>query len=195
MALDVLKGLTPLRKLGAGRETAGQTTYPIANGYNTAIGEGDPVKLSAGVIQLAGNTDACIGSFQGVRYIDSNGQLQFTKNFVAATSSKGGIALDGGYTQPLAFVTDSADQTYVVRTVDAVSISAGLLGQSFKLSAIGSVVNGRSQAVLDVAASVGTSGGHMVTIVGLYTGQDSEWGNAPSAVEVKLSNHGIVGEL
>lgn len=195
MALDVLKGLTPVRKLGAGYNNAGHATYPIANGYATAIGEGDPVKLSGGTIQLATNTDPCIGVFQGVRYIDSDDKLQFKKNFVASTSSKGGKEVEGGYQQPLAYVTDDPNQTYVVRTADSVSVSAGQLGTSYKLSAIGSVVNGRSQVVLDTAASAGTSGGHMVTILGLYTGQDSEWGDAPTAVEVKLSNHGIVGEL
>jgi hypothetical protein len=195
MALDVLKGLTPARKLGSGYNAGGANTYPIANGLAENIGEGDPVKLSAGVIQLATNTAACLGVFAGVRYIDSDGKLQIKKNFTTGTSSKGGADVGGGYTQPLAMVYDDPNQTYVVRTVAAASVSALLLGSSFKLSAIGSVVGGRSQAVLDVAASAGASGGHMVTIIGLYTGQDSEWGNAPTAVEVKLSNHGIVGEL
>lgn len=193
--VDVLKGFSPARKQGSRYNNGGFNTYPIDNGYATAIGEGDPVKLSAGKLELATNADAVIGIFKGVRYVDANGQLQFKKNFEANTSSKGGVEFDGGYSQPLAFVDDDPESTFVVRTADAVSVSQGLLGTSFKMSAIGSVVNGRSQAVLDVAASAGTSGGHMVTIVGLYTGRNSEWGTAPTAVEVKLSNPGIVGEL
>jgi hypothetical protein len=195
MALDVLKGLTPSRKLGSNYNSGGYTTYPIANGYASNIGEGDPVKLSAGQIQLAVNTDPTLGVFMGVRYIDSDAKLQFKKNFVAGTSSQGGKIVEGGYSQPLAFVSDDADGTFIIRTEDSVSISAGLLGQSFKVSAIGSVVNGRSQAVLDVAASAGSSGGHMVTIIGKWTGRDNDFGDAPTAVEVKLSNPGIVGEL
>lgn len=195
MALDVLKGLTPARKLGSGYNNGGGNWYPIANGYATAIGEGDPVKLSAGIIQIAENTTVTLGAAKEFAYIDTEGKLQFKKNFTAATSSKGGIEVFGGYQQPMAFVHDDPNQTYIVRTVDAASVSAGMIGTSFKMSAIGSVVNGRSQAVLDVAASAGVSGGHMVTIVGLYTGRDSEWGDAPTAVEVKLSNAGIVGEL
>lgn len=195
MALDVLKGLTPARKLGSGYNGGGVNHYPITNGYNTAIGEGDPVKLSGGTIQLATNTDPILGVFQGVQYIDSEGQLQFKKNFTAGTSSKGGIQIQGGYSQPLAMVYDDLNGTFIVRTEDSVSVSAGLLGGSYKLSAIGSVVGGRSQAVLDIAASANTSDGHAVTIIGLWTGRDSEWGDAPTAVEVKLSNPGIVGEL
>ena len=195
MALDVLKGLTPVRKNGSGYNNGGGNWYPIANGYGSAIGEGDPVKLSAGVIQLAENTTATLGVAKEFAYVDSEGKLQFKRTLAASTSSQGGKEVFGGYSQPMAFVHDDPNQTYVIRTVDAASVSAGLLGKSFKVSAIGSVVGGRSQAVLDVAASVGSSGGHMVTIVGLYTGQDSEWGDAPTAVEVKLSNQGIVGEL
>lgn len=194
MALDVLKGLTPTRKIGSGYNTAGGNMYPIANSYATAIGEGDPVKLSGGTLKLGTNADPVIGVFQSVSYIDSNGQLQIKKNFVASTSSQGGKEVFGGYSQPMALVIDDPNQLYAIRTVSAV-MSAGNIGQSFTVSAIGSVVTGRSQAALDVSASAGASAGHMVTVMGLYTGRSSEWGTGPIAVEVKLSNHGIVGEL
>lgn len=190
---DVLKGLTPSRKLGSGYNNAGGNHYPIANGYTSDIGEGDPVLISGGTLQLADNTKAALGVFKGVSYIDANGQLQIKKNFTAGTSSQGGKEVFGGYSQPMANVIDDADQIYTVQSLAV--LSAGHVGSSFKMSAIGSVVNGRSQAVLDVSASVGTSGGHMVTVVGLWTGRNSEWGTAPTAVEVKLSNHGLVGEL
>jgi hypothetical protein len=192
--VDVLKGLTPTRKQGANYNSGGFNTYPIANGYASDIGEGDPVQLTGGEIELATNALAVIGVFKGCRYIDSNGQLQYKTNFTAGVSSQGGKEVEGGYSQPLANVVDDKDQSYVVRTqVSALAVTA--IGTSYKMSAIGSVVGGRSQAVLDVAASAGTSGGHMVTVLGLWTGRNSEWGTGPIAVEVKLSNHGIVGEL
>lgn len=194
MALDVLKGLTPTSKIGSGYRNGGFTTYPIANGLAENIGEGDPVRLSGGVITLASNGAACIGVFAGVRYVDSDSQLQFKKNFATGTSSKGGVQIDGGYTQPLAYVYDDPNEQYIARTLLS-ALSAGTIGKSFKMSAIGSVVQGRSQAVLDVNASAGSSGGHMVTVMGLWTGRSSEWGTGPIAVVVKLSNHGIVGEL
>lgn len=195
MTLDVLKGLTPARKIGAGYNAGGFNTYPIANGYASDIGEGDPVKLSAGVIQLADNDSACIGVFKGVRFIDGDGQLQFKDKFTAGTSSQGGKEVEGGYSQPLADVYDDPNQTYIVRT-QVSALEATDIGTSYRLSAIGSVVNDRSQAVLQTtSAGTSTGDGHMVTVLGLWTGQSSEWGTGPIAVEVKLSNHGIVGEL
>lgn len=194
MALDVLKGATPNRKLGSGYNNGGTNWYPIANGYATDIGEGDFVKVSGGTLLLATNLAAAIGSLKQVSYIDSDGKHQFKRNFTAGTSSKGGKEVFGGYTQPMAQVFDDPNQTYIVQTLlSALTVSA--VGKSYKMSALGSVVNGRSQAVLDVNASAGTSGGHMVTVIGLWTGQSSEWGTGPIAVEVKLSNHGFVGEL
>ncbi len=195
MTIDVLKGLRPARKQGSNYNAAGGNMYPIANGYASNIGEGDPVKLDAGVIELATNGEKSIGVFKQVSYIDSEDQLQVKKNFTANTSSKGGKEVFGGYKQPMALITDDKDQTYVIRTSDTKTLAATALGSSFKVSAIGSVVNGISQAVLDVDASAGTSGGHMVTVTGLWTGRDSEWGVSPIAVEVKLSNPGILGEL
>jgi hypothetical protein len=191
--LTVLKGATPVRKLGSGYNAGGFNIYPIVNGHTENIGEGDFVKLSAGKLQLATNLAACLGSFQEVMYIDSEGRLQCKKNFESGTSSKGGVVVAGGYSQPIAFVNDDPNATYVMRAT--ASISAGMLGKSLKVSAIGSVVNGRSQAVIDVAASAGTSAGYMVTIVGLYPNEHNAWDANPTAVEVKLANPGIVGEL
>jgi hypothetical protein len=194
-ALNILKGFTPTRKVGSNAATGGLNAYPVSNGYATAIGNGDPVKLSAGKIELATNAGAVLGTLQGVMYVDSNGAFQVSPNFVAATSSKAGVVVAQGLTQPIALVNDDPNQTFVMRTVTAASISAGMIGRSFKVSAIGSVVGGRSQCVIDVAASAGTSGGHMITVMGLFSEPGNAWGNAPTAVEVKLSNPGIIGEL
>jgi hypothetical protein len=191
--MHVLKGATAGRKLGSGYNAGGLNAYPIANGHAENIGEGDFVKLSAGKIQLATNLAACLGAFAQVEYIDSEGKLQCKRNFVAGTSSMGGRVVQGGYTQPVALVYDDANQTYIMRT--NVTASAGILGRSFKVSAIGSVVNGRSQAVIDLAASAGTSAGYMVTVVGPYLDTFSGWDDSPAALEVKLANAGIVGEL
>lgn len=193
--LNILKGLTPTRKLGSNYNAGAGNWYPVSNGYATAIGNGDPVKLSAGKIELATNAGVVLGTLQQVMYINSDGELTFDDDFVAATSSKGGVIVANGVAQVFALVNDDPNQTYIMRTVDAASISAGMIGRSFKVSAIGSVVGGRSQCVIDVAASAGTSGGHMITVMGLFSEPGNAWGNAPTAVEVKLSNHGIIGEL
>ena len=95
----------------------------------------------------------------------------------------------------MAHVYDGEAQTCIVRT-ESSALAATNIGTSYRMSAIGSVVNGRSQAVLQTtSAGTSTGDGHMVTVLGLWTGQSSEWGTGPIAVEVKLSNPGIVGEL
>ena len=193
------KGFTPNRKLGGGYNSGGMGNYPIANGYASNIGEGDPVKLSGGTIQLAENTTETLGIFAGCKYVDPDtAQLRVRKDFPANTSSKGGVKVEGStYSQPIALVAEGVDRTFTMQTteVSVSSLSAGIIGKSYAVSAIGSVLNGRSQAVVDIAASAGTTAGHMVTIVGLYKEPDVEFGVTPLAVEVKLSNPGIVGEL
>lgn len=191
--VTIPRGFTPTRKTGQQRNTGGFNLYPITNGYAVDIGHGDPVKLSAGVINIATNTQFCLGVLAGVQFIDSEGRFQVKPNFTAGTSSLGGVKHTGRYTQPLALVYDDPDQTYIIQAL--ASVSAGMLGKSFKVSAIGSVVNTQSQCVLDVAASAGTSGGHMVTIVGLWTEPGNNWDQVPTAVEVKLSQPGFIGEL
>lgn len=196
MPLHITKGFTPTRKLGSGYNNAGLNLYTIANGYGSNIGFGDPVKLSAGTLKLATNTSPVLGIFQGVKFIDSEGRLQVKKNFVAGTSSKGGIPIEGTrYTQPVAMVADDPDQTYIIQALT--TVTPAQLGKTCKVSAIGSVtpVNGNANCVVDVLASVGTSGGHMVTIIGLWTEPENKWNNAPIGLEVKLSRPGIVGAL
>lgn len=193
--IDIQKGFTPARKLGSQYNAGGFNTYPIRNGYATAIGEGDPVALSAGYIVIATNAKNCYGVFAGCQYIDSDGALQFKKDFVAGTSSKGGVPVLNGEARVYGKVYDDEDQTYVVRTATSAALTVSAVGRTYKMSAIGSVVNGRSQAVIDGVASAGTSGGYMVTVLGLYGTQNVAWGQGPIAVEVKLARFGSVQEL
>lgn len=192
--LHVLKGLTPSRKLGAGVNNVGFNHYPITNSYAFNIGEGDPVLLCGGKVKLATNTATkVLGVFLGVSYVRDTGQAQFQKNFVAGTSANGVIPIFGKYLQPMAMVADDPEQTYIIRTSDSTAIPQTGLGKSYKVSAIGTVVNGRSQAVIDVAASAGTSGGYMVNVLGISADVNSAWGVAPNAVEVKLARQGTIG--
>jgi len=194
--IDIQKGFTPARKLGSQYNSCGFNTYPIRNGYATAIGEGDPVALSAGYIVIATNAKNCYGVFGGCQYVDPvTGQLQFTKDFVAGTSSKGGVPVLNGEARVYGKVYDDEDNTYIVRTATSAVLQVSAVGRTYKMSAIGSVVNGRSQCVIDGVASAGTSGGYMVTVLGLYGTQNVAWGQGPIAVEVKLARFGSVQEL
>lgn len=87
MPTGVKSGLNPSRKVGSGVNNAGLNTYAIASGYATALGKNDPVKLASdGTIERATNDSAdAIGVFLGVSYTDANGDVKFSKNWVAST--------------------------------------------------------------------------------------------------------------
>lgn len=71
------RGLSVFR---AGRGTPGRKTeYRIAGDYGTKIHSGGPVMLAAdGTIQVPASVDSKIlGVFQGVEYVDINGEIQF----------------------------------------------------------------------------------------------------------------------
>ena len=73
MATGPKKGFGIGKKIGSGPDNAGFDTYEVASGYATALFTGDPVKLTSGKIEKAGNGDSVIGVFLGCRYTDSNG--------------------------------------------------------------------------------------------------------------------------
>lgn len=75
MATAPRTGLNPARKVGSGPDNKGLTTYTIASGYATALGIGDPVKLSSGTIIKATNGADAIGVFMGCDYFDDTNKL------------------------------------------------------------------------------------------------------------------------
>lgn len=87
MTTGVKKGLNPARKVGSAPDSKGLSTYAIASGYATGLGKNDPVKLASdGTIVLASNDTAdSIGVFMGVSYVDSQGNVVYSKNWPAST--------------------------------------------------------------------------------------------------------------
>lgn len=79
-------GFRPCRHLSGGDPNR-TLEFPIATGYATAIGTGDPVKLLAdGTIAAAAAGDRVLGIFQGVSYVDSDGNMQFRSRWPASTA-------------------------------------------------------------------------------------------------------------
>jgi hypothetical protein len=79
-------GFRPYRHLLGG--TPNRTReFPIASGYATTLGQGDPVKLlSDGTIAKAAAGDRMVGVFIGVQYVDSSGNAQFTNRWPASAT-------------------------------------------------------------------------------------------------------------
>ncbi len=106
MATAPRTGLTKMRNVGSAPESAGLTEYTIASGYSTALGVGDPVKLTTdGSIIKATNGADAIGVFMGVSYINSSGEPKITKYWPASATG----------TDIKALVLDDPKATFTVK--------------------------------------------------------------------------------
>lgn len=87
MPTGTLKGLTPGRKVGSAPDNKALSEYSIASGYATALGLGDPVKLTTDgtIVRATNDSDDAIGVFMGVSYTDAEGTPQFKKMWTAST--------------------------------------------------------------------------------------------------------------
>ena len=107
---DAPFGFRAVRMQGSAPSSNGQTQYLIANGYNTAIFQGDPVEVVAGgSLEVAnGVADVMVGVFNGVEYVDST-----TKTPVFANFHTAGTTADDGIIK--AFVIDDPNQLFEIQ--------------------------------------------------------------------------------
>lgn len=86
MPTGTKKGLNLSRKVGGAPDSKGLNSYTIASGYATALGVGDPVKLTTdGSLIKATNGADAIGVFAAVKYINSVGEPKFAHYWPAST--------------------------------------------------------------------------------------------------------------
>lgn len=125
--------------------------YPIASAYATSIFRGAPVDLHTdGTLIVPANVDAKIlGVFDGVEYIDAQGNVIFSPYWPASTAVKTG-------TVPKARVYEAQGALFLVTADEA--IAQADVGEYFALTALsgGSTVTGQSSIQLD-GDSNGTS--------------------------------------
>lgn len=187
-------GFLPYRKVGGNYNNAGFNYYPIQNGMAKNLFKGDPVKLSAGTIDLATNTDTPVGIFDGVYYVDPNSGQPVQKTFFpSGTSMEGGAFVEGGYNQPLAKVYDDPHWTFKAKTRAGVSVSAGHLNGYAKVTAAGtgSTRYGQSDATLDVSyvsASV-DPGGSLFRIISKVGEPGNAFDKQSTVLEVVWNRH------
>jgi hypothetical protein len=178
------KGFTPSRKVGSNYNPSGQNAYRTGNGYATAIFKGDPVVLSAGVINRADGTTA-IGVARGFFYIDANGTPKFANQLPASTSSGGSY---DGVNSPIVFVDDDPNSTFTIPS-DA-TISAADVGSYYNVSiGAGSTFSGISGARVHVSSKSATSTDRLVKVVGLHKVPGNNFDAASTIVEVRFVNH------
>ena len=188
----VRKGFTPYRKFGGGVYTGGREKAYVSNGYATALGVGDPIYVSNGLIRIAANTstgeDALTnpgreyGVFVGCNYIDSNGQPQESTYFPAATSSTGRLE---DQTQVIGYYAPAREYSFLA----IASASVSSLGHGSLYAVTVSSPNAlfkRSTAKINAAvASAGVD--HMVRVIGFPNIAGTKPDDATTIVEVEFA--------
>ncbi len=148
--------------------------YPIASGYNTAIGKGDAVVLdTTGTLTIGTTTVDLIGVFAGVTYTDANGVPTNSPNWVASTTA----------TNIQAWVYDDPDTVFQAQANG--SLAATVIGDQCDLVA-GTVnaVTGLSTMALN-ATPEGAGQQGQFRVVELGQGIDNAWGDAYTVVQVQ----------
>ena len=177
-------GLSPYRKLDGTPLVGAQNRYKIANGYATAIYQGDLVRpLTDGtVVRHVGNTSyAVIGVFNGCFYNDPTTQKPTYSNYYP-----GGITPTQG--QITAFVVDDPDAVFLVNA-DAVFAQANLFGNYSLSVANGSTKTGISEMQLDVSTQ-GTAGTFAVQAIDISQDPENDDQTTSNAnVLVRINNH------
>jgi len=177
-------GLRPYRKLDGTPLVGAQNRYKIANGYATAIYQGDLVRpLTDGtVVRSVGNTSyAVVGVFNGCFYNDPTTQKPTYSNYYP-----GGITPTQG--QITAFVVDDPDAVFLVNA-DAVFAQANLFGNYSLSVANGSTTTGISEMQLDVSTQ-GTAGTFAVQAIDISQDPENDDQTTSNAnVLVRINNH------
>ena len=181
------RGMSASRKIGGKVNNGAINSYPVKNGYATALFADDPVKVSAGFIQQLDTVSAKpVGVVTGFAYVDSDGTPKFTKYLPASTSSKGVI---DGYDSPVAYVVDDPDTTFVM-IADA-TLSAGDVGLYFDVT-IGSGDTYAKQSTARLKASTRaavSANDHHVQVIGLTKLPGNDYTTSVPVVEVRFLNH------
>tara|TARA_R110002110_G_scaffold141412_1_gene329301 strand:+ start:64 stop:648 length:585 start_codon:yes stop_codon:yes gene_type:complete len=177
-------GLRPYRKLDGTPLVGAQNRYKIANGYGTAIFQGDLVRpLTDGtVVRSVGNTSyAVVGVFNGCFYNDPTTQKPTYSNYYP-----GGITPTQG--QITAFVVDDPDAVFLVNA-DAVFAQANLFTNYSLSVANGSTTTGISEMQLDVNVT-GTAGTFAVQAIDISQDPENDDQTTSNAnVLVRINNH------
>lgn len=170
---DTPRGFWPIRHLAGG--TIRLTEFLIASAYNTNIFRGDVVKLVAGGgIELAAAGNRFVGVFQGVSYVNAQGEQKYSKYWPAntvATDIKASVWSDPN----IVFGVQSAGST--------VAADVGNLGDH--VAGTGSTTTGISAHELNGTTGTGVAG---FRILGKIDSPDNAWGTNV-LLEVQPAEH------
>ena len=186
---DAAFGMKPVRMIGGGAYTGGQSRYRIAANYGTSIFQGDMVaQVTGGGIEVHadGGTVPIVGVFNGVQYTDPTTKEQVYSNYYPASTNASDL---------IAFVIDDPNVVYEIQA-DAAFPVADLFGNfDIVYTSSGSTVTGISGAELEVSTgATGTS----LPIKAIDISEDPENDDVSSAntnvlVVIQNSIYGVKG--
>ena len=185
---DAAFGCRPVRMMGGGAYTGGQSRYRIASGATTPIYQGDLVtQLTAGDIgrHAASGTVPIVGVFNGVSYTDPTTGEQVFKNYYPGSISASDI---------IASVIDDPDVVFEVQADDTFPV-ADLFG-NFDIvdgSPVGDTKSGRSNLELDVTTGATTATLPLKAIDISEDPDNSDVASANTNVLCVIQNH-IMGQ-
>jgi hypothetical protein len=176
---DAPNGFTPLRHRRGG--VVRSNAYKIASAYGTAIMAGDAVVLAAsGKIERAAAGDVNIaGVFQGVRWIDPDGSVRFSKFWPAGQTTLDSLDAE-------AMVIDDPDVAFEVQAQGGSFAQTNVGNNADILVNAGDVPTGRSRMAINMAAPA--AGTAQLRILGLVDRAGNEAG-AFARLEVVFNEH------
>jgi hypothetical protein len=175
-------GLRPYRSLNGSPWNNAQNRYTIADGYATAIFQGDLVKpVTGGNIErhAAGTSTAVVGVFNGVTYTDPTTRKPVFANYYPGNISSADIT---------AFVIDDPDTVFLMNANGTFARSD--IFQNYEVTDVtGNTDTGISKVELNVANS-GTNASYMVRAIDISQDpSNSDVASADANVLVKINNH------
>lgn len=180
--IDKAYGLRPLKPMFGAEERYNE--YTIADGYGTAIYQGDYVVLTGtgrNVAKGAGTSDTPVGVVRGFNYEPATGEPTWSKYWAASTAIKSGTT---AYVE----VYDDPDTVFSIQADG--SLAAADVGLNADITvAAGSTVTGVSGSELAVAGKA-TTATLILNILGLDEVVDpaNAWGTN-ARVKVKFNVH------
>lgn len=180
-------GLVPVKKLDGSAWTGALNTYPIASGYGTAIGFGDPVTILAdGTIGIGVAGATILGVFRGVQWTATDGSIRNSLFWPAST-----VTFGAGTARAL--IIDDPDMIYTIQETDA-SGAAGTplaladvnLNANFRVGTVNTATGLSATSVNN--ASEATTATLNLQILGLDTYPENRVGSFANWF-VRINNH------
>ena len=185
VAVNAAFGLRPeSNSMGYGTRGVRCLIGGLPTGYNTAIYQHQPIKmLNTGYIApVSATSDAFIGTFVGVEYIDVNGKQTISNQWPANTTA----------TSIRVYFTDDPSTVYEIQSDGSLAQSS--IGEQAYLTNL-TANNGLGMSQATISATTVNSGTRQLRIIDVNQDLNNAWSDAYTIVRVQISNHQYAGAV